>query len=64
MLREEGVSFQAMKTWKQSNDPDFEAKKSRILHLYTIADGTTKPGPGDPDRDHLHGRVRTPEPPT
>jgi transposase len=31
LLREEGVSFQAVKTWKQSNDPDFEAKKNRIL---------------------------------
>src|SRR6202042_337214 len=26
LLREEGVSFQVIKTWKQSNDPDFEAK--------------------------------------
>ena len=39
LLREEGVSFQTVKTWKQSNDPDFEAKKNRILHLYDIADG-------------------------
>src|SRR3954454_17301941 len=30
LLREEGVSFQAVKTWKRSNDPDFEAK-NRIL---------------------------------
>jgi transposase len=48
LLREEGVSFQRLKTWKQSNDPDFEAKKNRILELYEIADGTTQPGPGDP----------------
>jgi transposase len=27
LLREEGVSFQVIKTFKQSNDPDFEAKK-------------------------------------
>jgi hypothetical protein len=26
LLREEGVSFQVIKTWKQSSDPDFEAK--------------------------------------
>ena len=39
LLREEGVSFQVIKTWKQSNDPDFEAKKNRVLHLYDIADG-------------------------
>jgi transposase len=49
VLREEGVSFQVIKTYKQSNDPDFEAKKNRVLHLYDIADGTTKPKRGDPD---------------
>jgi transposase len=48
LLREEGVSFQVIKTWKQSNDPDFEAKKNRVLELYEIADGKTVPGPGDP----------------
>jgi len=48
LLREEGVSFQVIKTWKQSNDPDFEAKKNRILELYAIADGNAQPGPGDP----------------
>ena len=48
VLREEGVSFQVIKTFKVSNDPDFEAKKNRILELYAIADGTTEPGAGDP----------------
>lgn len=48
LLREEGVSFQVIKTFKQSNDPDFEAKKNRILELYAIADGTAEPGRGDP----------------
>ena len=48
LLREEGVSFQVIKTFKQSNDPDFEAKKNRILELYAIADGTAQPGPDDP----------------
>src|SRR4029450_2873589 len=48
LLREEGVSFQVIKTFKVSNDPDFEAKKNRILELYAIADGTTEPGEGDP----------------
>jgi transposase len=48
LLREEGVSFQVIKTWKQSNDPDFEAKKNRILELYAIADGTAQPGETDP----------------
>jgi hypothetical protein len=48
LLREEGVSFQVIKTWKQSTDPDFEAKKNRVLHLYGIADGKELPGEGDP----------------
>ena len=48
LLREEGVSFQRLKTWKVSNDPDFEAKKNRVLELYAIADGTAEPAPGDP----------------
>jgi transposase len=49
LLREEGVSFQAIKTWKTSNDPDFEVKKNRILELYDIADGKAQPKGGDPD---------------
>jgi transposase len=48
ILREEGVSFQVIKTWKQSTDPDFEAKKNRVLELYEIADGKRKPKKGDP----------------
>jgi transposase len=48
LLREEGVSFQRIKTWKVSNDPDFEAKKNRVLELYAIADGQVQPGGDDP----------------
>src|SRR6266851_5158819 len=48
LLREEGVSFQVIKTFKVSNDPDFEAKKNRILELYDLADGKAKPRRGDP----------------
>jgi hypothetical protein len=33
LLREEGVSFQAVRTWKRFNDPNFEPKKNRILEL-------------------------------
>ena len=40
--------FQAVKTWKTSTDPDYEAKKNRVLELYAIADGQVAPGPGDP----------------
>lgn len=48
LLREEGVSFQAIKCFKVSNDPDYEAKKNRVLELYDIADGKANPQPGDP----------------
>ena len=41
LLREEGVSFQVINTWKQSNDPDFEAKKNSIWELYAITDNKT-----------------------
>ena len=48
LLREEGVSFQVIKTFKVSNDPDFEQKKNRVLELYDIADGKALAGPDDP----------------
>lgn len=48
LLREEGLTFQVIKTWKASNDPDFEEKKSRILELYAIAGGKSAAGAGDP----------------
>jgi hypothetical protein len=34
VLRERGIGFQHHKTWKASPDPDFEAKKNRVLDLY------------------------------
>jgi transposase len=37
LLREEGVRFQAVRTWKRSNDPDFQAKRDRIVELYELA---------------------------
>jgi transposase len=40
--------FQAVKTWKTSTDPDYEAKKNRVLALYAIADGRVEPASGDP----------------
>jgi transposase len=48
LLRKEEVSFQAIKTFKMSDDPDYEAKKNRVLELYDIAEGRAEPGPGDP----------------
>jgi hypothetical protein len=49
LLREEGVSFQVIKTWKQSTDPDVEAKKNRVLHPYGLMDGTDEVEPDDPE---------------
>jgi len=49
LLREEGVSFQRIKTWKTSRDPDYAAKAARIWHLYGLMDGTVDPIEGDPD---------------
>jgi transposase len=40
--------FQAVKTWKTSTDPDYEAKKNRVLELYAFADGRKPCAPGDP----------------
>jgi len=48
LLREEGVSFQRLKTWKTSKDPHYAAKKARIEHLYAIADGEVIREAGEP----------------
>lgn len=39
VLREAGISFQSTKTWKHSTDPEFAAKKERILGLYDCPPG-------------------------
>ena len=62
LLREQGVSFQRLKTFKDSNDPDFETKQARVLELYAIADGT--PSGRRTRGGHLHRRVRPVEPST
>jgi transposase len=49
LLREEGVSFQRLKTWKASTDPDYAVKKARVEHLYAIADREVVPEPGEPE---------------
>ncbi|ALO91343.1 Putative transposase [Streptomyces hygroscopicus subsp. limoneus] len=49
LLREEGVSFQRLKTWKTSRDPDHAAKKARVEHRYAIADGEVIPKEGEPE---------------
>jgi transposase len=49
LLREEGVSFQRLKTWKASTDPGYAVKKARVEHLYAIADREVVPEPGEPE---------------
>ena len=49
VLREEGVTFQRLKTWKASKDPRYAAKKARIEHLYAIADREVTPEAGEPE---------------
>jgi transposase len=49
LLREEGVTFQRLKTWKASKDPDYAVKKARVEHLYAIADREVIPDPGEPE---------------
>jgi transposase len=48
VLQKEEVSFQAIKTFKQSDDPDYEPKKNRVLELYDVAEGKAPAMPGDP----------------
>jgi transposase len=49
LLREEGVTFQRLKTWKASKDPRYAEKKARVEQLYAIADREAAPGDGDPE---------------
>ncbi|RPK70271.1 hypothetical protein EES45_35775 [Streptomyces sp. ADI97-07] len=49
LLREEGISFQRVKTWKTSKDPDYAQKKARVEHLHAIADGEVIPEDGEPE---------------
>jgi transposase len=49
LLRQEGVSFQRLKTWKASKDPRYAEKKARIEQLYAIADRQAEPEDGDPE---------------
>ncbi len=48
LLREEGVTFQRLKTWKTSKDPQYAEKKARVERLYAIADREVTPGANDP----------------
>ena len=49
LLREEGVAFQRLKTWKASKDPRYAEKKARVEQPYAIADREAAPGDGGPE---------------
>jgi transposase len=49
LLRQEGVTFQRLKTWKASKDPRYADKKARVEQLYAIADREITPDDGDPE---------------
>jgi hypothetical protein len=49
LLREEGVTFQRLKTWKASKDPRFAEKKARIKHLHAVAGREVTPQAEDPE---------------
>jgi hypothetical protein len=49
LLRQEGVSFQRLKTWKASKDPRYAEKTARVEQLYAIADREITPQDGDPE---------------
>jgi len=34
ILQENGIKYRRTKTWKESNDPNFEIKKNKIVELY------------------------------
>jgi transposase len=49
LLRQEGVTFRRLKTWKASKDPQYAVKKTRIERLYAIADREVVPQASDPE---------------
>jgi hypothetical protein len=49
LLRQEGVTFQRLKTWKASKDPRYAEKKARVEQLYAIADREAAAAAGDPE---------------
>lgn len=63
LLREEGVTFQRVKTWKTSKDPDYEAKRgpgrTPLRHRRRRSETRTRRARSHP----LHGRVRPAQPP-
>src|SRR5258708_2460314 len=48
LLRQEGVTFQRLKTWKASTDPDYAVNKARVTHLSAISHPDLIPPPAQP----------------
>jgi hypothetical protein len=62
LLRDEDVSFQAVKTFKASTDPDYDTKTARVLQLYAPADGLAECRGDDPGADPFRpGLLRHPD---
>jgi transposase len=49
LLSDGGVTFQRLKTWKSSTDPQYQEKKARVEQLHAIADREAIPRDGDPE---------------
>jgi transposase len=64
LLPEEGVSSQVIKTFKASNDPDYEAKKNRGPRALRHRRRQSPTRPWRSDGRVLHGRVRAAQPAT
>ena len=64
VLREEGVSFQVIKTFKVSNDPDFEVEEEPDPRAVRDRRRHRRAWPGRSDGGDLHGRVRAAQPAT
>jgi transposase len=49
LLRAEGVTFQRLKIWKASKDPQYAEKKARVEQLYAVAGREIAPAVSDPE---------------
>jgi DDE superfamily endonuclease len=49
LLRAEGVTFQRLKTWKASKDPQYAAEKARAGQLYAVVGQEAVPRDSDPE---------------
>jgi len=62
MLREQGVSFQRIKTWKESTDPDYEGQEGAGAGPLCAGRRQARAPSWRSGGDRLPGRVRAAEP--